>query len=381
MADLSGVHNEASGGLRGPVVQAGSIDHLSLSGPAHVESDQAELLPRQLPLAIRDFTGRAEQVTELDALLADNAGADTGAVVISAVDGTAGIGKTTLAVWWAHRVQDRFPHGTLYANLRGYGPDDPATASEVLDGFLRGLGIPGGAIPHGVDAQAGLFRSVLAGRQVLIELDNAHSADQVRPLLPGTPGCVVVVTSRDGLTGLVITEGAHRLTLDLLTPDEAHDLVASIVGPRRAAAEPDAVATLIRLCVRLPLALRIAASRAAAPHTIIAAVVAELADERYRLDALSWGEDKTNCAAGGVRLVLPTPRSRASPPVPPLGPAPRPRDQRTRRGGPGRRGPGRGAPTVGRARRGPSNPTDRDGSLPIPRSAARLRHPPGPPRP
>lgn len=292
VADLSGVHNEASGGLRGPVVQAGSIDHLSLCGPAHVGSDQAELLPRQLPLAIRDFTGRAEQVTALDALLADNAGAGRGAVVISAVDGTAGIGKTTLAVWWAHRVQDRFPHGTLYANLRGYGPDDPATASEVLDGFLRGLGIPGGAIPHGVDAQAGLFRSVLAGRQVLVVLDNAHSADQVRPLLPGTPGCVVVVTSRDSLTGLVVTEGAHRLTLDLLTPHEAHDLVASIVGPQRTAAEPDAVATLIRLCVRLPLALRIAASRAAGPHTTIAAVVAALADERYRLDTLSWGEDK-----------------------------------------------------------------------------------------
>src|SRR5438552_7458741 len=150
----------------------------------------------------------------------------------------------------------------------------------------------GDRIPVGVEAQSALFRSRLAGERVLLVLDNPNCADQVRPLLPGTAGCVVVVTSRDSLTGLVVTEGAYRLTLDLLTQSEAHELVSGIVGPKIAAAESDAVAELIRLCARLPLALRIAAARAVAPHSTLADVVAELADDRHRLDALSRGGDE-----------------------------------------------------------------------------------------
>ncbi len=220
--------------------------------------------------------------------------------MISAVDGTAGIGKTTLAVHWAHRVKHRFPDGALHVNLRGYGPGDPATPGEVLDGFLRALGIPAEAMPVGVEAQSGLYRSLLDGRRVLIVLDNANSADQVRPLLPGTSGCVVVVTSRDSLTGLVITESATRLTLDLLSEHEALELVTDIVGRPRVTAELGAVTELIRLCARLPLALRIAAGRVAAgPHTVVD-VAADLADEQYRLDALSWGGDER----GAVRAVF-----------------------------------------------------------------------------
>ncbi|WP_233223913.1 tetratricopeptide repeat protein [Amycolatopsis sp. CA-128772] len=288
---MTDVRNDVGGGVTGPVVQAGSIRHVSLTGPP----DRGPLpgVPRQLPLAIKDFTGRADHVAALDALLPAADGGAPGPVVISAVDGTAGIGKTTLAVWWAHRVQSRFPDGTLHVNLRGYGAGDPATPGEVLEGFLRALGLRADQIPVGVEAQAGLFRSLVAGRRLLLVLDNANDTGQVRPLLPGTPGCVVVVTSRDSLTGLVVTEAATRLTLDLLPHDEAVALVTGILGPARAAAEPDAVRELVRYCGRLPLALRIAASQVTAPHVTVGDVVAELADERVRLDALSQdGDDR-----------------------------------------------------------------------------------------
>jgi tetratricopeptide (TPR) repeat protein len=214
-----------------------------------------------------------------------------GAVVISAVDGAAGIGKTALAVRWAHRVQHRFPDGTLHANLRGYGPGEPATPADVLDSFLRALGTPSERM--GLEALVGLYRSLLAGRRVLIVLDNASSADQVRPLLPAAPGCMVLVTSRDSLTGLVVTDGALRLTLDLLTEPEAQQLLSGIIGSGRVAAEPDAVRDMIRLCARLPLALRIAAGRVTAnPHATVADIVTELADDHNRLDVLSHGDDE-----------------------------------------------------------------------------------------
>lgn len=294
----SRVGNEVGGGVHGAVVQAGSIQQvLSLTGAIPARADWT-VVPRQLPGVVRDFTGRAEHLVALDALLPPEAGARPGmgvpeAVVITAVDGAAGIGKTTLAVWWAHRVQHDFPHGTLYVNLRGYGPGDPATATDVLDGFLRALGVPPERMPIGAEAQAGLFRSLLAGRRVLVVLDNAHRADQVRPLLPGTPGCLVVVTSRDSLTGLVVMDGASRLTLDLLTEYEATHLVTGILGPDRADTEAAAVSELVRWCARLPLALRIAAGRAVAyPHTTVADVVTDLADEHARLDVLSLGGDE-----------------------------------------------------------------------------------------
>jgi tetratricopeptide (TPR) repeat protein len=251
------------------------------------------VVPRQLPLRVRDFTGRGDHLAALDALLAGSGTSLPPPVVISAVDGAAGIGKTALAVHWAHLVQDKFPDGTLYANLRGYGPGEPAAAGEVLDGFLRALGTPAERMPAGVDAQAALYRSLLRGRRVLIVLDNANSADQVRPLLPGSGGCVVVVTSRDSLNGLVVFETAHRLTLDLLTPAEARTLVTGIIGTERADTETGAVAELIVRCAWLPLALRIAAGRVAAhPRITVAEVVAQLAKERNRLDVLSRGGDE-----------------------------------------------------------------------------------------
>lgn len=274
------------------MVQAGSIHHVVVSGSG--QAGEA-VVPRQLPGAVRDFTGRVEHLAALNALLSsstEQAGVP-GAVVISAIDGAGGIGKTALAVHWAHRVQHRFPDGTLHVNLRGYGPGDPTTPEQALDGFLHALGIPAEAIPAGPDAKAAMYRSRLASRRVLIVLDNANHPDQVRPLLPGAQGCVVVVTSRDSLTGLVITDGAQRINLDLLTEDEAHHLVVGILGADRAAVESAAVAELVRLCARLPLALRIAATRiASSPHATVADVVAELTDDRTRVDALSRGGDE-----------------------------------------------------------------------------------------
>ncbi|WP_029536111.1 tetratricopeptide repeat protein [Saccharopolyspora spinosa] len=269
--------------MNGPVVQAGYVGHISLTS-----AFERPLVPRQLPLAIPGFTGRTEHLATLDALLTDN-----DATVISAVVGTAGVGKTALVVRWAHQAQRCFPDGTLYVNLRGYGPGTPATAGDVLADFLGALGISPERIPVRLDARATLYRSVLAGRRVLIVLDNADNVAQVRPLLPGAPGSRVVVTSRAELKGLEVGEGARRIPLDLFTEHEALELVRAMLGPRRAEAEPEAIVALVRACARLPLALRMAAGRAAThPHLTITELVAELDSERGRWEALSVPADE-----------------------------------------------------------------------------------------
>ena len=188
---------------------------------------------------------------------------ETPTVVISAIGGTAGVGKTALAVQWARQVAERFPDGQLYVNLRGYDPGQPMTATDALAGFLRALGVAGPDIPAGEDERAARYRSLLAARRMLVVLDNAGSVEQVRPLLPGSPGCVVLVTSRDTLAGLVARDGARRLTLDLLPLADAISLLRALIGDR-VDADPAAAATLARRCARLPLALRVAAELAAA---------------------------------------------------------------------------------------------------------------------
>jgi tetratricopeptide (TPR) repeat protein len=256
-------------------------------------------VPQQLPAAVPHFAGRTGQLATLTGLLRSRA--DTGgAVVISAVSGTAGVGKTALAVYWAHQVAHRFPDGQLYVNLRGFDPSgqvmDPA---EAVRRFLDALQVPPERIPVDLDAQAALYRSQLAGKRMLVVLDNARDADQVRSLLPGAPTALVLVTSRNHLSSLVAVDGARPLMLDLLTEDEAWELLARRLGPDRLTAEQQAVQQIIACCARLPLALTIAAARAEQSGFKLATLAGELAEAGRRLDALDAGD-----AVSRVRVVF-----------------------------------------------------------------------------
>ena len=285
---LQALHQQilrADPSLTGTSAPAGRPATRAGTGPA---GPHAGPVPRELPADVSAFTGRAAELAKLDRM---QAGPDPRAAVISAVSGTAGVGKTALAVHWAHHAAGRFPDGQLYVNLRGYDPDRPMTAGDALAGFLRALGVPGQDIPPGQDERAARYRSLLAGQRVLVVLDNASEADQVRPLLPGTPGCAVLVTSRDALAGLVARDGAARLELDLLPLAEAVALLTELIG-EPARADPSAAAELARRCARLPLALRVAAERAAArPGVPLSDMVADLVGQQQRLDLLDAAGD------------------------------------------------------------------------------------------
>ncbi|NNJ59545.1 MAG: tetratricopeptide repeat protein [Dactylosporangium sp.] len=256
--------------------------------------------PRQLPGTLSGFVNRT---TELATLLEIAAGAEAappaGIIVIT---GTAGVGKTSLALRLAHRLRDRFPGGELYVNLRGYDPGEPATAHDVLGRFLRDLGVPAGIVGPTAEERAALYRSVLAERRTLIVLDNAATVAQVRPLLPGAAGCLVVVTSRDRMAGLVAREGALRVRLALLAEDDAVALLRAVTADLRPGDRPAELAELAALCARLPLALRIAAERAASrPQMGLAELIADLRDESELWDALTVDGDAD---ADAVRTVF-----------------------------------------------------------------------------
>jgi NB-ARC domain len=215
--------------------------------------------------------------------------------VIAVIGGSAGAGKTALAVHWAHQVADRFADGQLYVDLCGFGPGSPVSPAEALRGFLAALGVAAARIPQGGAAQAGLYRSLLASRRMLILLDNAADAGQARPLLPASPGCLVVITSRGRLTGLATAEAAHFTTLGTLSEAEGRELLAHRLSPQRLASEPKAASGLVRLCAGLPLALAIAAGRIAAdPGLRIATVARQLEDPGTRLDALETQDPATS---------------------------------------------------------------------------------------
>jgi tetratricopeptide (TPR) repeat protein/transcriptional regulator with XRE-family HTH domain len=246
--------------------------------------------PAQLPPDVTGFTGRADQLRELDRLL-DQGDEQPTAVVVTAIAGTAGVGKTALAVRWAHRARARFPDGQLYVNLRGYAPTPPLRPIEALAQFLHALGVGAEEVPADEAEAAAMYRTLLADKRLLVVLDNARHADQVRPLLPASPGCLVLVSSRDRLLGLVARDGARRLTLDVLSPAEARELLASILGPDRVAAEAAATGELARMCGLLPLALRIAAANLLdQPGRSIADYLAELT-ETSRLAGLAVDGD------------------------------------------------------------------------------------------
>ena len=287
-------------------------------------------VPAQLPPDVRGFAGRLAELARLDALVPAME-REPKTVVISAVMGTAGVGKTALAVHWAHQVVSRFPDGQLYVNLRGFDPGGAAVSpSEAVRGFLDALGVPPERIPSGLDAQAALYRSLIAGRLVLVVLDNAVSAEQVRPLLPGTPGCLVVVTSRNRLLGLVGAEGAYPMTLDLMTPAEARELLTARLGRDRIAAEADAADAIAAQCARLPLALAMVAARAAINPTFpLAALSAELSSHDSGTDVhtvFSWSYEQLGAPAArlfrllglhpGPHLAAPAAASLAGAPVP-----------------------------------------------------------------
>ena len=253
-------------------------------------------VPRQLPPGVPAFTGRAAGLADLDA--AGAAGKDAVPVIVT-VSGTAGAGKTALAARWARQSVSRFPDGQLYADLRGFGPADaPATATETIGGFLDALGIAPERVPLGQDEQAALYRGLLASRQMLIVLDNARDEQQVRPLLPDSPRSLVLVTSRNRLTGLAAADGARLVTLDVLPPGEAVHLLTARLGHHAAAdpaADPAAIAEIAALCAGLPAALAAAAARAAAqPNLPLTALATELRDAADRLDALDSGDPATS---------------------------------------------------------------------------------------
>src|SRR5215472_14982680 len=252
-------------------------------------------VPRQLPTAVPYFAGRAGELRVLDAVLSD-AGRGAGGVVISAIGGTAGVGKTALALHWAHRIAPDFPDGQLYANLRGFDPaGSPANPADVLRGFLDALQVHPERFPADTERLAALYRSLLADRTMLVLLDNAADVAQVRPLLPASPRCLVIVTSRRELSALAAVEGARLLSLDVLPEREAIELLTARLGTDRADAEPDAITRLATLCARLPLALSVIVARAAAaPNLPLAALVAELTELQGRLDALDVGDPAAN---------------------------------------------------------------------------------------
>jgi tetratricopeptide (TPR) repeat protein len=251
--------------------------------------------PAQLPADVAYFTGRTDELAELDGLLRTR---DT-AVVITAIAGTAAVGKTALAVHFAHRVAHWFSDGQMYVNLRGFEPSDTAmTPSEALRDLLTALGVPPQRIPPTPGAQVGLYRSLLANRRVLIVLDNARDAEQVRPLLPGASGCLALVTSRNQLASLVAVDGAHPLAVAPLAPDEAVELLAARLGRRRVDAEPDAARKIVAHCAGLPLALAIVAARAATrPGFQLVALAGELGDAPTALEGLRGAEPATDIHA------------------------------------------------------------------------------------
>ncbi|HEX6872259.1 MAG TPA: tetratricopeptide repeat protein [Micromonosporaceae bacterium] len=303
---------DAAGGLAGPTASAvppasaapvSAVPSASAASSALVAA--AIGIPRQLPMDLASFVGRRAQLERLDAVL-DHARTS---VAIVALSGTAGVGKTALAVHWAHRVSSEFPDGQLYVDLRGFDPTGSVTSpATAIGGLLEALGVAPQQIPTDLGARVGLYRSLLAGRRVLLIVDNARDAAHARPFLPGSPGCAVVVTSRNLLAGLIAAEGAYPVAVDLMSAEEARMLLAARLGQERVATAGDAAVTdLVSRCARLPLALAIVAARVAAhPTFTLASLAAELAAAHSGLDSFASRDSATDiraafsCSYGGL---------------------------------------------------------------------------------
>ncbi|NUT46157.1 MAG: tetratricopeptide repeat protein [Saccharothrix sp.] len=281
-SDLTGVAND--------VVQARDVH-----GGVHFHGDPpgpCPPVPKQLPGAVHHFVNRAAELDKLNLFVrSDSTSGTSGAVSVVVITGTAGVGKTALALHWAHQVRHHYPDGQLYVNLRGYDPGEPITPGQALDRFLRALGVPASAIPTDVETAAEAYRSIIADQRVLIVLDNAASVPQVRPLLPGTASCLVLVTSRSQLSGLAVWSGARKIFLDVFPEDEAVNLLVTTTSDHRSHDSLDDLTQLALLCARLPLALRIAAERAASrPRMPLGELVRDLRNESTLWDALTTDE-------------------------------------------------------------------------------------------
>lgn len=267
----------------------------------HGSQPQRNITPKQLPADVSGFVNRVENLEYLTRIAIDGSGEPTVGVVL-VIAGTAGVGKTSLAVRYAHLVRHLFPDGQLYANLRGYDPGPPVAAMEALERFLRALGVLPGAIPNSLEARAELYRTLVAERRLLIILDNAAEVATVRSLLPGAAACLVVITSRSRMSSLVARDGARRLTLDVLDEADAVALLRVTMRDYRADDPEEELRQLARLCAQLPLALRIAAERASSrPFTPLQDLIADLLDESALWNLLSSEDDRE---AGSVRTVF-----------------------------------------------------------------------------
>lgn len=279
-----------------PRTSAADVEAAADPAPSDDRSTSPEAYqpPRQLPADTARFTGRAPELATLDSLLADRDLDPQAATLVVAIDGPAGVGKTTLAVHWAGRIAGRFPDGQYFLDLFGYSAGKPLDARSALAGFLRTLGVPAEEVPEAVEERSALLRTRLAGRRMLVLLDNARRAEQVRPLLPAT-GCLVIVTSRNQLRGLTIRDSAHRVTVRPLPSGDAAALLGTVIGARRLAEEHASVHELVELCGRFPLAVLIAGEQISRrPERSLADLVADLRDRRGRLDALGDADDAAN---------------------------------------------------------------------------------------
>ncbi|MCX4098120.1 ATP-binding protein [Nocardia sp. alder85J] len=293
----SGQYSELSGSAS-DVVQARDVQ-----GGIHFHGARSsfESAPRQLPGDVSGFVNRAEELRQLGEMLA-RMPVEPMVVGLYVITGTAGVGKTSLALHWAHSIRHRFPDGQLYVNLRGYDPEPPVSAGQALDRFLRALGVPPSAIPAEAEDKAALYRSILSGRRILVVLDNAATVKQVRLLLPGSSECLVLVTSRSRLSGLIARDGGYRFSLDVLSESDAIRLLHTVTDGYRRRDDEEEIRELARLCARLPLALRIAAERAASrPLMLLRDLIADLRDESVLWDALTPDHDDD---ADAVRTVF-----------------------------------------------------------------------------
>jgi len=243
-------------------------------------------------MTVPAFVGRQAEIASLDLLLGSDG--EAAPVVICAVSGTAGVGKTALAVHWAHRVRASFPDGQLYLNLRGFeAAAPPVPPGEAIRVFLDALAVPTHRIPVGLAEQVGLYRSLVADRRLLVVLDNARDSEQVRPLLPGGDAARVVITSRNRLLGLVAGEGARPLPLGTMDAGEADELLRRRLGSGRIDREPEATAKIVARCGGLPLALALVAARVAAhPRSTLQELALELQDRGTPLDSMTTGQDQ-----------------------------------------------------------------------------------------